>query len=184
MAVRSKKEFADELREAAKKAGCADGSALADRTGINASTIRTWFRGKSEPRFLQLASLAEIIHAPLDKLAYSDSSEIVADVGEDVWRSFTDGQRAGILRCVRLLSKLNQRLFPDYDPVAMFAATLQGTSDMCDSFVGKLPPGTLVSVDASVAGRRITSYEPPPADKKATRVSKEPAKYGKKHRSK
>jgi transcriptional regulator with XRE-family HTH domain len=61
MAVRSKREFSDVLREAAKRAGFIDGASLAARTGINASTVRTWFSGESEPRFLQLAALAEII---------------------------------------------------------------------------------------------------------------------------
>ena len=143
MAVRTKKEFSDILREAAQRAGYIDGASLAERTGVNASTVRTWFRGESEPRFLQLAALAEVIGVSLHELAYSDGAQIQQDVGEDAWRNFTERQRADILKCVRLLSKLNLRLAPEYDPVAMFTATLQGTSDMCDSFVGKIPPGLL-----------------------------------------
>lgn len=143
MAVRTKKDFADVLGDMAKQAGFIDGVTLANKCGLNPSTVRTWLRGESEPRFLQLASLAKVIQAPLDKLAYSDETELQEAVGDEVWTSFSESQQAALLKCARILSKLNRRLFPAYDPVTMFMASIQATSDMCDSFIGRLPPGSV-----------------------------------------
>lgn len=133
MDVNSIAGLQEALQLAMKEAGIEQASELAERTGVPATTIRTWLSRSNQPRVLELAKAALVLRISMDRLVYTGNKALFRDLGiSDDLKGLEEPQITDLAATISALAKMAKKLPKDMDVISPFRRHIEDTARLCE----------------------------------------------------